>query len=190
MSGGPCRRPVARHARSHRAVPDLARSARSRLTLGGVADLIQRRPLASPGGDYYWRSGLQLGDRRSEIGGRRSDVGLRLPTSDLLTPGLRVSSSPATAVHRRLRIRASSRRWRQIAARLGRNHVLPAFFALLRPNIQDQVRSNWPLCGVDRIVNLLTPFQGSMSAWTFRILAQCRQRSPRPGSFLTAADAL
>ena len=68
----------------------------------------------------------------------------------------------------------------RIAARLGRNHVLPAFFALLRPNIQDQV-AELASRGVDRIVILpYFLFQGQHVGVDIpNILAQCREWFPQ-----------
>ena len=68
----------------------------------------------------------------------------------------------------------------RIAARLGTSNVLPAFFALLRPNIQDQV-AELASRGVDRIV--IMPyflFQGQHVAVDIpNILAQCHEWFPR-----------
>ncbi len=67
----------------------------------------------------------------------------------------------------------------RIAARLGTSNVLPAFFALVRPNIQDQV-AELASRGVDRIV--LMPyflFQGQHVGVDIpNILAQCHEWFP------------
>jgi len=68
----------------------------------------------------------------------------------------------------------------RIAARLGMGHVLPAFFALVRPNIPDQI-AELASRGVDRIV--LMPyflFQGQHVGVDIpNILAQCHEWFPR-----------
>jgi len=67
----------------------------------------------------------------------------------------------------------------RIAARLGMNHVLPAFFALVRPNIPDQV-AELASRGVDRVV--LMPyflFQGQHVGVDIpNILTQCHEWFP------------
>ncbi len=67
----------------------------------------------------------------------------------------------------------------RIAARLGTSHVLPAFFALVRPNIQDQI-AELASRGVGRI--LILPyflFQGQHVGVDIpNILAQCREWFP------------
>jgi sirohydrochlorin cobaltochelatase len=67
----------------------------------------------------------------------------------------------------------------RIAARLGMKNVLPAFFALLRPNIQDQV-AELASRGVDRVV--IMPyflFQGQhVNIDIPNILVQCREWFP------------
>ena len=68
----------------------------------------------------------------------------------------------------------------RIAARLGMSNVLPAFFALVRPNIQDQV-AELASRGVDRVV--IMPyflFQGQhVNLDIPNILIQCREWFPR-----------
>ena len=67
----------------------------------------------------------------------------------------------------------------RIAARLAMNHVLPAFFALVRPNIPDQI-AELASRGVNRI--LLMPyflFQGQHVGVDIpNILAQCHEWFP------------
>jgi sirohydrochlorin ferrochelatase len=67
----------------------------------------------------------------------------------------------------------------RIAARLGAGNVLPAFFALLRPNIPDRI-AELAARGVTRI--MLMPyflFQGQHVGVDIpNILAQCRERFP------------
>jgi sirohydrochlorin cobaltochelatase len=67
----------------------------------------------------------------------------------------------------------------RIAARLGIPHVLPAFFALVRPNIQDQI-AELAARGVNRIV--LMPyflFQGQHVGVDIpNILAECHEYFP------------
>jgi sirohydrochlorin cobaltochelatase len=67
----------------------------------------------------------------------------------------------------------------RIGTRLGMNHVLPAFFALVRPNIPDQV-AELASRGVDRIV--LMPyflFHGQHVGVDIpNILAQCQEWFP------------
>ena len=67
----------------------------------------------------------------------------------------------------------------RIAARLGMSHVLPAFFALVRPNIQDQIAA-LAARGVDRIVVMpYFLFQGQhVSVDIPNILAQCHEWFP------------
>ncbi len=67
----------------------------------------------------------------------------------------------------------------RIAARLGMSNVLPAFFALLRPNIQDQV-AELASRGVDRIVVMpYFLFQGQHVGIDIpNILAQCHEWFP------------
>jgi len=68
----------------------------------------------------------------------------------------------------------------RIAARLGMSDVLPAFFALVRPNLQDQI-AELASRGVDRIV--IMPyflFQGQhVDIDIPNILAQCHEWFPR-----------
>ncbi|MGO9113592.1 MAG: sirohydrochlorin chelatase [Thermoguttaceae bacterium] len=68
----------------------------------------------------------------------------------------------------------------RIAARLGMNNVLPAFFALVRPNLQDQV-AELASRGVGRIV--IMPyflFQGQhVDIDIPNILVQCREWFPQ-----------
>lgn len=68
----------------------------------------------------------------------------------------------------------------RIAVRLGMSNVLPAFFALVRPNIPDQI-AELASRGVDRIV--LMPyflFQGQHVVVDIpNILAQCHEWFPR-----------
>jgi sirohydrochlorin ferrochelatase len=67
----------------------------------------------------------------------------------------------------------------RIAARLGMQHVLPAFFALVRPNIPDQI-AELASRGVNRVV--LMPyflFQGQHVGVDIpNILAQCQEWFP------------
>ena len=69
---------------------------------------------------------------------------------------------------------------RRIAARLGMNHVLPAFFALVRPNLQDQI-AELASRGVNRIVVLpYFLFQGQHVGVDIpNILAQCHEWFPQ-----------
>jgi len=68
----------------------------------------------------------------------------------------------------------------RIAARLGMNHVLPAFYALVRPNLQDQV-AELASRGVDRIVVMpYFLFQGQHVGIDIpNILTQCHEWFPR-----------
>ena len=68
----------------------------------------------------------------------------------------------------------------RIAARLGMSHVLPAFFALVRPNIQDQI-AELASRGVERIVVMpYFLFQGQHVGIDIpNILAQCHEWFPR-----------
>ncbi len=67
----------------------------------------------------------------------------------------------------------------RIATRVGMSNVLPAFFALLRPNIQDQI-AELASRGIDRIV--IMPyflFQGQHVGIDIpNILAQCHEWFP------------
>jgi sirohydrochlorin cobaltochelatase len=68
----------------------------------------------------------------------------------------------------------------RIAARLGIVHVLPAFFALVRPNLPDQI-AELASRGVDRIVVMpYFLFQGQhVDVDIPKILAQCHEWFPR-----------
>jgi sirohydrochlorin cobaltochelatase len=68
----------------------------------------------------------------------------------------------------------------RIAARLGMAHVLPAFFALVRPNLQDQI-AELASRGVERIVVMpYFLFQGQhVDIDIPRILAECHEWFPR-----------
>jgi len=67
----------------------------------------------------------------------------------------------------------------RIAERLGMNHVLPAFYALVRPNLQDQI-AELASHGVDRIVVMpYFLFQGQHVGVDIpNILAQCHEWFP------------
>ncbi len=150
-----------------------------RTTLGGVADLIERGPLRPPAviiiGEVACSS--EIGGQRSEVGDRTSVPDFRPLTSDPRPTGLLIvcHGSPLPAANQGF-VEMVGR----IAARLGRNHVLPAFFALLRPNIQDQV-AELASRGVDRIVILpYFLFQGQHVGVDIpNILAQCREWFPQ-----------
>jgi sirohydrochlorin cobaltochelatase len=68
----------------------------------------------------------------------------------------------------------------RIATRLGMSNVLPAFYALVRPNIQDQI-AELASRGVDRIVVMpYFLFQGQHVGIDIpNILAQCHEWFPR-----------
>ena len=68
----------------------------------------------------------------------------------------------------------------RIAARLGTSNVLPAFFALVRPNIQDQI-AELASRGVDRIVVMpYFLFEGKHVGVDIpNILAQCHEWFPQ-----------
>ena len=68
---------------------------------------------------------------------------------------------------------------RRVAARLGTDNVLPAFYTLVRPNLQDQV-AELASRGVDRVVVMpYFLFQGQhVSEDIPKILAQCQEWFP------------